>query len=118
MRAQSGDHQGAAVQMSARGPSGRVPTPFSWPLKRACLSSPHLFPEGQALADTTVLQPGSPLLRPLRNLQGFPIPARPAPEQLMRRGPLSVFYLPASRKEYEVAPGSSLLTPQERSPMC
>ncbi|XP_055400333.1 DDRGK domain-containing protein 1 isoform X2 [Bubalus kerabau] len=31
----------------------------------------------------------------------------------MRRGPLSVFYLPVNRKEYEVAPGSSLLTPQE-----
>lgn len=39
MRAQSGDHQGAAVQVSARGPSGRVPTPFSWPPKRraSCL---------------------------------------------------------------------------------
>lgn len=75
--------------------------------ERALISSPLALPEGQALADTTIL------LRPLSDPQGFPIPARPAPEPLMRRGPLSVFYLPVNRKEYEVAPASSLLTPQE-----
>ena len=81
--------------------------------KESVPSSPRplALPEGQALADTTILQP--PPLRPLSDPQGFPIPARPAPEPLMRRGPLSVFYLPVNRKEYEVAPANSLLTPQE-----
>lgn len=93
------------------------PTPFSWPPKRACshLLAPLALPEGQALVDTTILYPGSPRLRPLRDPQGFPMLPRPGPEQLTRRGPLSVFYLPANRKEYEAAPGSSLLTPQEHT---
>lgn len=69
------------------------PTPFSWPPKRACsrLLAPLALPEGQALADTTILYPGSPRLRPLRDPQGFPMLPRPGPEQLTRSGPQKCF---------------------------